>query len=242
MKFFLNKNSPQYTHPNTSTNVSSIRFNLGNKSTLFWDELSMQFLIRLFFSKKSKTKHNKNQEIKKKEKRNSLQFLFLLLFLRRGLKKKYYVQLLKSMELVQRKFNFFDNTFATHFPSYLTYFTISRDDKTFFSFDFLATSCLVELTSVFVVQACRIPTKLKKRQKTTKKYNLATKYLENWKRTNWFLKQISLLSHHQNYYSLSVRLYFALTQLFLVPKNNRIYDAKLEAYTIMLNKYKNKGY
>jgi hypothetical protein len=95
---------------------------------------------------------------------------------------------------------------------------------------------------MFIIQACRIPTKLKKRQKTTKKYNLAIQYVEDWKRTKWLLKQVILLSHHQNYYALCSRLYYAILQMFLLPTRNRIYEAKIEAYTIMLNKHKNKGY
>lgn len=213
-----------------------------SQSFLFWEEFSTQLLVKVFSKKKSKTKHNRFIELRKIEKYNTLSNLFIKMLLKRGLKKKYSLVLFQATQITQSKFNLLDPTLITQFPNYTTYFNIGRDDKTIFSFDFLIQSCLIELTTIFTIQACRIPTKIKKRQKIIKKYTLVTKYLEHWKRIKWLTKQIILLCHHQNYYSLYSRLYFSLIHLFLLPKVNRIYESKLEAYSIMLNKYKSKSY
>ena len=207
----------------------------------FFNPIEFNNFINFFFIKFSKWYHTKllfrtNYQIKNKSNPSS----FISLIMKRGGKLKYETYYNYTLMHFFNIFLFFNDEFKQNFPFYIMFFNFSKDNVSFFNLNFLVDFFSTFLTSLFKIKVSKISSKIRKKQKTTNKFEFEYNYIIFNKRKKWIISQLILNSWSHSYRSLTLRLYYTLVYTLLNWKFSELYKMKIEIYNFVLSKKKNK--
>jgi hypothetical protein len=191
------------------------------------------FLDRL--EPKIKLRRNKLRSISmNRDLQESTQFLKILK--KNGMYHKYYLELLKVLNLHRSFFERVDLDLNSTYSSYYIFHLFSKTNLYFYSFNFLLNYITNIVDPCLQVKVVTLPKFLQKKYR--KRFDFQIKHVDSGVRSRYVYKRVVLNSGFVAQNKLFNRIYSCLLTTILSPKTSLVYTEKVFFYKYALKMYK----